>query len=78
MHPHSNPLEEIYLVLRGNVEMMVDGVTHRLRPGDAVIAIPKSSHSLRNPGDEPAELLVIWAGPGRPIDWSSDASDRRS
>lgn len=73
---HSNPLEEIYLVLRGNVEMTVDGVSHQLRPGDAVIAIPQSSHNLRNPGDEPAELLVIWAGPGRPIDWSSDASDR--
>jgi mannose-6-phosphate isomerase-like protein (cupin superfamily) len=76
VQPQSNPLEEIYLVLRGNVEMTVDGVTHQLRPGDAVIAIPQSSHNLRNPGDEPAELLVIWAGPGRPIDWSSDASDK--
>jgi mannose-6-phosphate isomerase-like protein (cupin superfamily) len=75
--PQGDPPEEIYLLLRGNVEMMVDGVTHQLRPGDAVSAIPQSSHKLRNPGDEPAELLVIWSGPGRPIDWSSDASGRR-
>jgi mannose-6-phosphate isomerase-like protein (cupin superfamily) len=74
MHPQGNPLEEVYVVLRGNVEMMVDGVNHQLRPGDAVIATPESSHHLRNPGAEPAELLVIWAGPGTPIDWSSDAS----
>jgi mannose-6-phosphate isomerase-like protein (cupin superfamily) len=74
VHPQRNPLEEIYLILRGNVEMTVDGVTHQLLPGDAVIAIPQSSHDLRNPGDEPAELLVIRAGPDRPIDWSSDAS----
>jgi mannose-6-phosphate isomerase-like protein (cupin superfamily) len=73
VHPRGNPLEEIYLILRGNVEMTVDGVTHQLQPGDAVIAIPRSSHDLRNPGDEPAELLVIWARPDRPIDWSSAA-----
>jgi mannose-6-phosphate isomerase-like protein (cupin superfamily) len=64
-----NPSEEIYLILRGNVEMMVDGVIHQLQPGDAVIAMPQSSHNIRNPGDEPAELLVIWFGPDGPIGW---------
>jgi mannose-6-phosphate isomerase-like protein (cupin superfamily) len=78
VHPQGNPLEEIYLVLQGDVEMTVDGVTHQLRPGDAVIATPQSSHHLHNPGDEPAELLVIWFGPGRPIDRSSDSSGRRT
>lgn len=40
VNPRGDPLEEIYLVLRGNVEMTVDGVTHQLRPGDAVIELP--------------------------------------
>ena len=34
-HPHDHPLEEAYYMLEGEVEVVADGATYTLRPGDA-------------------------------------------
>jgi mannose-6-phosphate isomerase-like protein (cupin superfamily) len=75
-HPRDKPLEELYLVLSGRVEMMVDEINHQLQPGDAILAPPGSRHDLRNTGEESAQVLVVWGAPGAGIDWSAYASGR--
>jgi mannose-6-phosphate isomerase-like protein (cupin superfamily) len=34
-HPHDHPLEEAYFMLEGEVEVVADGATYTLQPGDA-------------------------------------------
>lgn len=81
-HTHSEhappPLEELYVLVSGRAVMRVDGVTHELEPGDAVLAPAGSDHDLRNPGDESAQVLVIFGEPGTPVDWSRFVTGRMS
>lgn len=79
--PHVHPagdaaLEELYVLVSGTAVMDVDGTTHRLAPGDAVLAPAGSDHDLRNPGDEPAVLLVVFGPPGTALDWRDFGTGR--
>lgn len=79
MHAHpegDGALEELYVLLEGRAAMRVDGVDHDLAPGDAVLAPAGSPHDLRNVGDGPAHLLVVWGRPGEGVDWARYASGR--
>jgi mannose-6-phosphate isomerase-like protein (cupin superfamily) len=59
-HEHS---ENLYVVLSGTIEAVVDGVRHVLGPRD-VIFIPKGApHQTGNAGDGPAEALEVYAPP---------------
>lgn len=67
MHAHTEhdlPLEEIYVVLDGTGRMRVDEETFDIATGDSVLARAGTSHDLRNTGDGPLRVLVIWGKPG--------------
>jgi len=63
--PHSHPREGIVYCLRGNVELILEGQgVVSLAPDTAGRLQPGQSVGLRNPGDCPAELLLISSPPG--------------
>jgi mannose-6-phosphate isomerase-like protein (cupin superfamily) len=59
-HKHS----EIWLVREGKVELMLDGESHMLGPGDVGIAVAGTMHWVRNAGDTVASYFVIEVGTG--------------
>ena len=44
---HQHPHEQIVNVLDGELELVVDGVTHRLKPGMVFVIPPNVKHSGR-------------------------------
>jgi mannose-6-phosphate isomerase-like protein (cupin superfamily) len=56
---HVDPMEEIYFVLSGSGEMVVDDEKRKVGPGDATWIPAGSSHSLLNNGDEDLVILVV-------------------
>lgn len=74
-HPAEEPLEELYVVLEGKAAMRLDDEVCDLGPGDAVLAPVGSDHDLRNTGDAPLKLLIVWGKPG-PVDWSAYGTAR--
>lgn len=44
---HHHPHEQIVNVLEGELELVVDGVTHRLRPGQVFVIPPNVPHRGR-------------------------------
>ena len=44
---HHHPHEQIVSVLEGELELVVDGVTHRLTPGKVFVIPPNVPHSGR-------------------------------
>ena len=59
-HKHS----EIWFVREGKVELMLDGESHMLGPGDVGIAVAGTMHWVRNAGDTVASYFVIEVGTG--------------
>jgi len=57
--PFSHQGEEAGLVIRGLMELEVDGVLHELRAGDAYFFDSRRPHTFRNIGD--GELVVVSA-----------------
>ncbi|WP_076523885.1 helix-turn-helix domain-containing protein [Paracoccus saliphilus] len=51
--------EEILFVLRGQVEVKINGQTEVLRPGDCASLDPESPHKLSPVSDVPTEVLVV-------------------
>ena len=49
--PHQHPWEEIYVVLAGELEVMVDGVVHRLTAGSVAHVPGGTIHGYRNVTD---------------------------
>ena len=47
---HDHPFEETYFFLAGDAEAELEGVPHRLRPGDVVFAGVGSTHGFWNDG----------------------------
>ena len=61
-HYHENS-ENLYVVLSGKIEAVIDGVRYILGPRD-VVFIPKGArHQTGNAGEEPAEALEVYAPP---------------
>lgn len=50
--------EEIGYVISGELELTVDGVTQRVRPGDSFFFYSSLPHGYRNPGA--TEAVVVW------------------
>jgi mannose-6-phosphate isomerase-like protein (cupin superfamily) len=61
-HYHAR-CEEIYLVTKGSGELEVDGETHRVRPGDAVLIPPGAWHTLENDGTSELTILCMCSPP---------------
>lgn len=59
-HTHS----EIWLVREGKVELMLNGISHLLGPGDVGIAVAGTMHWVRNAGNTVASYFVMEVGTG--------------
>ena len=55
--------EEIYFVLKGSGRMEVDGATHIVRPGDAILIPAGAWHWLENNGTSELRILCCCAPP---------------
>ncbi|MFI4974003.1 MAG: cupin domain-containing protein [Caulobacterales bacterium] len=47
IHEHHHPEEEVYEVIEGELELVVDGVTHVARPGLVAIVPADVRHSVK-------------------------------
>ena len=61
-HPHGST--EIFYVLSGELEHVVNGKSHLLKPGMLGFVRPPDQVNHIVPGDEPTRALVIWAPGG--------------
>jgi quercetin dioxygenase-like cupin family protein len=55
---YSHEGEEFIYVLRGDLEITVDGEEYRLKPGDSFYFESATQHRWKNPGRK--ETLVLW------------------
>ena len=62
-HGDDRPLEEIYYFLEGDGVMSFDGEEVSVAAGDAVLAPEGVDHGLRNTGDGPMKLVIVWGPP---------------
>lgn len=60
---HDDPVEELYVVLEGTLEIELDGETFQADAGSTALITPGVEHRPRNTSDEPAVLLVVQAPP---------------
>lgn len=56
--PYTHEGEEFIYVLRGDLEITVDGEAHRLKPGDSFYFESATPHRWRNPGRK--ETWLLW------------------
>ena len=56
---HRHPYEEIFVVLGGDIEVIVDGELQRIGPGHIVIIPPNTWHEFKNRAEEPALMVNI-------------------
>jgi quercetin dioxygenase-like cupin family protein len=47
IHEHFHPQEEVYEVIKGELEITIDGVTHIARPGVVAIVPANVRHSVK-------------------------------
>jgi (S)-ureidoglycine aminohydrolase len=57
--PHTHLQEEIILLLKGNVEMEIDGKRHKASAGDLIFVASNIPHALHNTGNEPYEYFAF-------------------
>jgi uncharacterized cupin superfamily protein len=60
-HLHTDD-EELYFVVSGEGVMAVDAEECPVGPGTAVLALPGSTHAIRNEGTEELRIVVVCAG----------------
>lgn len=56
LHTHSQA--EVFVCLDGQIEITLDGKIHLLSPGQAAVAPSLAPHTYRNPGAQPARMIV--------------------
>ncbi|MGH9337896.1 MAG: cupin domain-containing protein, partial [Vicinamibacteria bacterium] len=61
---HLHGATEIFYILSGELEHVVDGKSHLLEPGMLGFVRPPAKVNHVVPGDEPVKALVIWAPGG--------------
>lgn len=64
---HRNDKDEIYYVLSGRGELMLDGAQREVATGDAVLTRKGSTHGLKQLGDEDLVIIVVYRRP-KPAD----------
>ena len=57
---HRNDKDEIYYVLSGRGELMLDGKQSQVGPGDAILTRDGSTHALAQRGDEDLVIIVVY------------------
>ncbi|MDX7953830.1 cupin domain-containing protein [Lichenihabitans sp. Uapishka_5] len=63
---YAHPGQEFGLVLAGEVDLEIDGVTSRLQAGDSFAFKSTLPHAFRNPGAVPCE--IVWVNTVKPLD----------
>ena len=56
---YSHPGEEFGFIVKGTLELTVDGITEILHEGDTFYFSSTREHRFRNPGDENVEILWV-------------------
>ncbi|MGX1811906.1 cupin domain-containing protein [Nocardia sp. NPDC055321] len=62
---HALDREEIFIALSGSMTVTMDGETHTVAAGDALIVPAHQLFAMANPNDEPFEAVVILPVGGR-------------
>lgn len=57
--PYTHEGEEFAYVLSGELLFIIDGVEHRLGPGDSIHFRPTVPHSIHNDTDEPVQAVWV-------------------
>ena len=58
---HHHDFYEVYLLLRGRIEYIVENKIYRMRPGDWMLCSPLELHQARIDTDAAAyERIVLW------------------
>jgi len=57
--PHSHPNEQWIYVLEGEMELVVDGTTHRAQPGDVIYIPANTVHCGNTPDDSDALFFTV-------------------
>jgi mannose-6-phosphate isomerase-like protein (cupin superfamily) len=63
-HYHED-MQEMFILVQGVAEMVVDSETITLRRGDAVLIEPHEVHSMRNGAGEEVEYVVVGVASGK-------------
>ncbi len=63
---HLNDKDEIYYVLSGRGELMLDGDYREVGAGDAILTRSGSRHGLRQSGNEDLVIFVVFRRPAEP------------
>ncbi|MBB2147056.1 cupin domain-containing protein [Pedobacter sp. LMG 31464] len=58
---HLQKEDEIYYVLSGNGKMKMNGETFAVKPGDAILTRPGSSHGIEPNPDNDLTILIVYA-----------------
>ncbi len=61
LHKHFGN-EEVYYLLEGEGEMVLDGVSYPMRPGDVSMVSGGHTHKIINVGHIPLRIIVVEAG----------------
>ncbi len=60
--PHKHVHEEMLLLVRGTLNVTIDGHTTQLTPGSVAYVASNHEHGWKNPGDGPTEYFVLALG----------------
>lgn len=60
--------EELYYILEGTGEMMIDEETYAVGAGDCIFIPRRTTHTLRNTGARPMRLLLVCGPAYSPAD----------
>lgn len=62
IHEDSHPVDEVYYVVRGTAELILDGVRHVMTAGDVVNILSPQKHRIHNFSDEVFEIFWCLGG----------------
>ncbi|NWF54594.1 MAG: cupin domain-containing protein [Syntrophaceae bacterium] len=63
-HYHED-MEEVFLILKGQAKILLNGKEASLAEGEAVIIPPREVHEMKNTGAEDLEYLVLGISMGK-------------
>lgn len=64
LHYHED-MQEVFVMIKGEVEMQVGATKMLVRPGDSVLVSPHEPHRMVNHQDEVAEYIVFGISSGQ-------------
>lgn len=71
---HRHPYDETFVILQGDIEVIVDGVEYRVGGGNVVVIPAGAWHEFKNRSDQNALMVNIHPAPAMSQeDWSPGA-----